>query len=247
MQWKQQEEDYLRILEERCTSLSQDYHKVYFSLQSYQSRLRIPAIVIGSFTGVASFGTSTFPTQYHPMISIIVGIVNVCIAILNTIESYYKLGENINLSSSASVQLRQLANDINKELAIDMNVRETSGINYLRDCYTRYQQITSSAPILKQFSAYKVEPLSNQNSSRRGLFKSVVNLLTSQNASPNASMRTSLDEKGRELRNHLHSIKLYTRKANLYNPAKATTNSGKKNNMNDMHTINIEDIEEDEC
>lgn len=245
MQWTKQEEDYLRILEERCTSLSKDYHKVYFNLQTYQSRLRIPAIVIGSFTGVASFGTSTFPKQYHSMISIIVGIVNVCIAILNTIESYYKLGENINLSSTASIQLRQLANDINKELAIDTNVRETSGINYLRDCYTRYQQITSGAPILKQFSAYKVETLSKNNSSRRGLFKSVVNLLTSQNATPNASMRTSLDEKGRELRNHLQSIKLYTR-SKVPDSAKATTNAGNQHNMDNMHTINIEDIEEDE-
>ncbi len=221
MQWKKEEEDFLKILEQTCISLSRDYHKTYFNLQSTQSKLRIPAIIIGSFTGVASFGTATFPDEHHSTVAIIVGIVNVCIAILSTVESYFKLGENINLTASASVQLRKLANDINKELCIDDTVRETSGINFLRDCYTRYQQILSGAPILRQFKAYKVE--SQSNTQRKGILKNMIEYFTPSNMSQNTSARTSLEET--KLRQQLQQMKFYTRKADAGTSTEAIPSS----------------------
>ena len=154
LEWRKEEVEFLRTLEQTCLSLSKDYHKVFFMLKSSQARLRIPCIVIGSFTGVASFGTSTFPQHYQSLVAIIVGLVNIVIAILSTLETFFKISENIELTASASTQLRKLANDIDKELSIDETVRETSGVNYLRECYTRYQQILSSAPILQHFKAY---------------------------------------------------------------------------------------------
>lgn len=213
MQWTADEVEFLKVLEETSTNLSKDYHNVYFGLQSTQSKLRIPAIVVGSFTGVASFGTSTFPKQYHTTIAIIVGLVNICIAILNTVEAYFKLGENINLAASASVQLRKLANDISKELSVDESVRETSGINFLRECYTRYQQILSGAPILRQYKAYKMERIPPAATERgKGLWKSVINYLTPSNMSTNTTARNSLEEKDTTLRKQLQNIQFYTRK-----------------------------------
>lgn len=245
MQWKKEEEDFLRILEQTCISLSRDYHKVYFNLQSAQSKLRIPAIIIGSFTGVASFGTSTFPKEYHSTIAIIVGIVNVCIAILSTVESYFKLGENINLTASASVQLRKLANDINKELCIDYSVRETSGINFLRDCYTRYQQILSGAPILRQFKAYKVE--AQFNTHKKGIFKNVMEYLTPSSISHNNSARTSIEET--TLRKQLQQIQFYTRKADAETSTETILHSPSnviltKPPTASAHTIEIEDYDD---
>lgn len=243
MQWKKEEEEYLRILEETSICLSKDYHNVYFTLQATQSRLRIPAIVIGSFTGVASFGTSTFPKKYHPIIAIIVGIVNVCIAILNTVESYFKLGENINLAASASLQLRKLANDINRELSVDESVRETSGINYLRDCYTRYQQILSGAPILRKFKAYRVHVPNSP--SKKGFFRNLTlkGYFTPTTSSSNTPARTSVEEN--KLHKQIREIQFYTRKVDAATstdlklptilPTRPTTNT---------HTIEIEEYED---
>lgn len=244
MLWKKEEEEYLRILEQSCINLSRDYHKMYFKLQSTQSKLRIPAIIIGSFTGVASFGTSTFPEEQHSTIAIIVGIVNVCIAILSTIESYFKLGENINLTVSASVQLRKLANDINKELCIDETFRETSGVNFLRDSYTRYQQILSGAPILKQFKAYDVE--SRSNTQKKDILKNMVEFLTPSNLSKNTSARTSLEDT--KVKQQLQQIKFYTRKADVATSTETTPCCPPKQLLTkpptaSAHTIEIEEYE----
>jgi hypothetical protein len=210
--WREEEIEYLKILEETSMRLSRNYHKAHFALKSYQSRFRIPAIVIGSFTGVASFGTSTFPVKYHSTIAITVGIVNIIIAILNTIETFFKIGENINMTATASAQLRILSNDINKELSIDESVRETSGVNYLRDSYTRYQQILSGAPILDQFKAYVVDSDAHHNFNKKnteGILKHIVSYIT-PSASAIVSARTSIDEE--KVRQRLRKVMSNIRK-----------------------------------
>jgi hypothetical protein len=231
MQWQKEEEEYLRMLEDSCINLSKEYHKVYFRLKALQTRLRIPAIVIGSFTGIASFGTNNFPQKFQPNIAIIVGIVNIAIAILNTLETYFKVSENINATTVASTQLRKLANDINKELCLEKETRETSGINYLRDSYTRYQQIILSAPLLQTFKVYQVDQSRFiPTKKKRGFLQHVVDYITPSGPSPIISLRPSLETK---LRNDLEDIQLYT-------------NNTRQNNTNVnvlpiTHTIEIEE------
>jgi sulfur relay (sulfurtransferase) DsrC/TusE family protein len=152
--WREQEEDYLRKLENSCVQLSREYHDIYFSLKTSQNKFKIPAIIIGSFTGVASFGSSNFPSSYQKWISITVGIINVAIAILNTLETFFKLGEELSASRSSSEQLKKLAEDINRELSLELTTRQTSGVIFLRDSYTRYQQILSNAPVLTRYTSY---------------------------------------------------------------------------------------------
>jgi hypothetical protein len=136
--------------------MSREYHDIYFDLKTSQNKYKIPAIIIGSFTGVASFGSSTFPASYQKWVSISVGLINVAIAILSTLESFFKLGEELSASRSSSEQLKKLAEDINRELALDISTRQTSGVIFLRDAYTRYQQIVSNAPLLMKYNSYLV-------------------------------------------------------------------------------------------
>lgn len=154
--WREKEEEYLRKLELSCLQMSREYHDIYFDLKTSQNKYKIPAIIIGSFTGVASFGSSTFPPNYQKWVSISVGLINVAIAILNTLESFFKLGEELSASRSSSEQLKKLAEDINRELALDVSTRQTSGVIFLRDAYTRYQQIVSNAPLLMKYNSYLV-------------------------------------------------------------------------------------------
>lgn len=154
MNWLQQEEEYLSNIKTSSLSLSQSFHKVYFRKKKIQTKLRIPAIIIGSFTGVASFGTSTFPTFMQRWVAVIVGLVNIGIAVLNTVESFFKISEDMTAAKSTSEQLRKLAEDIDRELALPQIDRETSGIIFLRDAYTRYQQILNQAPMLARYISH---------------------------------------------------------------------------------------------
>lgn len=148
--WLPDEEIYLHQIQKSCENLSKLYLAKYRACKSLQTKLKLPAIVIGSFTGIASFGSSSFPPDSQHYVSIGVGIVTMCIAILNTIESYLKVGENTNSAISAATALQQLREDVNKELCLPASDRIDSGIVFLRDIYTRYVQILNQAPVLDE-------------------------------------------------------------------------------------------------
>jgi hypothetical protein len=198
MEWNDEEVEYLRLLESCSRSMARDYHKVHFAMRSLQNKLRIPTIIIGSFTGVASFGTSTFPKEYQSRVSIFVGLINVAIAIFQTIESFFKIGENINLSATASSQFIKLADDICKELALEARNRETSGAHFVRDCHTRYQQILSIAPMLSQFKQYIVDNKNPKQRKSKGMIRQFIDFVSTNNNSPDQSIipsrRVSVDE-----------------------------------------------------
>lgn len=148
MSWLPEEEIYLYSIQNSCEKLSKLYLSNYHTLRAVQAKIKIPIIIVGSFTGITSFGTETFPQYAQKWVSVGVGVVSICIAILNSIESYLKIGESANASINTSSALQQLREDINKELALPIECRQTTGLTTLRDCYTRYQQILSQAPIL---------------------------------------------------------------------------------------------------
>lgn len=148
--WLDEEEIYLRNLSGLCQELSGRYKNYYERYKVVQARFRIPSIVISSVTGLTSFGSSNFPPNYRMWVSISVGIASLSIAILNSIESYMKIGEHMAGSSQASVELHKLKEFIDMELAFPKENRVTQGIIFLRDCYTRYERILEIAPdILK--------------------------------------------------------------------------------------------------
>lgn len=146
--WLPEEEIYLHSIQNSCEGLSKLYLEKYKHCKSLQTKLKLPAIVIGSFTGIASFGTESFPKDYQKFVSISVGIITISIAILNTIESYLKVGENTSSSIATANALQKLREDINKELCIPPSDRVDNGVVFLRDIYTRYVQILNQAPIL---------------------------------------------------------------------------------------------------
>jgi hypothetical protein len=172
--WLTEEEDYLRIIATTSIKLSKCYHSIYFKRKTTQTKLKIPAIIIGSFSGVASFGTTTFPKDTQKWVAIIVGVVNICIATLNTLETFFKIGEDMNSAKATSEQLRKIAEDIEKELCLPEENRATSGIQFLRDTYTRYQQVVSNAPMLLEYISYADKSIPPELSNK---FASVVRQL----------------------------------------------------------------------
>ena len=146
--WMLQEEDYLRHLQLSCTKFSMAYSKLYAALNRKQRYFKIPAIIFGSASGMAAFGTNTFPGVMREYMPVIVGSISVFVAVINSIESYLKVSENMQASLTTHNAFQKLHDDIERELGIHVSNRNGSGINFLRDTYTRYQQIISSAPPL---------------------------------------------------------------------------------------------------
>lgn len=148
--WVDEEEEYLTNLSRLCQDVSGRYKHYYDIYKVIQARFRIPSIVVSSVTGLTSFGSSNFPPAYREWVSIAVGIASLSIAILNSIETYMKIGEHLASASHASIELHKLKEYIDMELTLPRDKRLTQGIIFLRDCYTRYERILEIAPdILK--------------------------------------------------------------------------------------------------
>ena len=161
MSWTQEEEIYLHSIQLSSEELSNTYLNTFRRLRNIQAKIKIPIIIVGSFTGITSFGTDTFPQKAQKWVSIGVGIISIVIAVLNTIESYFKIGENANAAINTTNALQQLREDINKELSLPAIDRQAPGLTFLRDCYTRYQQIISQAPILNDGGVFYVAALAS--------------------------------------------------------------------------------------
>jgi hypothetical protein len=146
MRWYDAEEKYLKMLHDICVELSKEYMTLYTKTHHFQTKLRLPSIVLSSCSGVASFGSAGFNTTVQRYISIGVGVVNVGIAIIQTYESYLKIGDIVSKSLSCSQAFKKLADDIYCEIFIPLEDRNANGITFLRDCFSRYQAILDQAP-----------------------------------------------------------------------------------------------------
>jgi len=160
--WYDKEEKFLKNLCKVCNELSDIYMVLYRASHKTQSRLRLPAIVLSSFSGVASFGTQSFPTDLQKYVSIVVGLINVCIAMIQTYESYIKIADTVSRSLTVSTSLKKLADDIKCELSIPIENRDANGITFLRDCFSRYQAIVYQAPPL-EFDDVNTASVSHKN------------------------------------------------------------------------------------
>lgn len=161
--WLYEEELYLRELSRLCQELSNKYKLYYELYKKRQARFRIPSIIISSVSGLLSFGSTNFPMNSREYVAIMVGIASLCIAILNSIETYMKVGENMAGSAQASIELQKLKEFIDMEISIPIDDRPTQGIIFLRDCYTRYERILDIAPnILKTIRFIKPSYIDNK-------------------------------------------------------------------------------------
>ena len=148
--WLHDEEVYLRDLSSLCEVLSSKFKRYYEIYKKKQARFKIPAIIISSITGLTSLGTSSFPQESQQWIAIGVGATSLFIAILNSIESYMKIGETMSGCLQASMSLQKLKEAIDLELAVPADDRNDPGIVFLRECYSKYEKIIELAPSIIQ-------------------------------------------------------------------------------------------------
>ena len=144
--WLPEEEEYLSKLSRICQIKSIKHRNYYMAYKRKDAKFKIPAIIISAVTGLVSFGTSSYPEDSRELVSIFIGISAVSIAIVNSIESYMKIGEIMAGCLQASISLQKLKEHIDIELLLPPSDRGTQGILFLRDVYSKYEKINELAP-----------------------------------------------------------------------------------------------------
>jgi len=134
--WLPEEEVYLQDISKVCQELSTKFKRYHDLYRERQAKFKIPAIIISSITGIISFGTSNFPPEYSNYVSIGVGVSSLFIALLNAIESYMKIGENMSGCIQASMSFQKLKESIDVELSLPKEDR------------SKYEKIWDLAPTI---------------------------------------------------------------------------------------------------
>jgi hypothetical protein len=145
-EWVDEDEDYLRDLSRISQELAQKFHAYYTFYKKQQARIRIPIITLSSISGLLSFGTTVFPLNAQPFVSIGVGISGMLVALVGSIESFLKIQEIVTGSLAASLNFTKLTEQITVELALPRERRNSPGLVYVRECYGAYEKYWESAP-----------------------------------------------------------------------------------------------------
>jgi len=149
--WKPDQEAYLRDLSRACETLAVRYKQEHDHYSKLEARFQLPAVVISATLGVAAFGNSQFDYNTQRSINITMGVVGLGLGILNSIQSYLKIGTTMSGCLLASANLQKLKENIDLELALPTEDRSHSGLVFLRDAYNNYEKHVDAAPsVLKR-------------------------------------------------------------------------------------------------
>ena len=146
--WVAQEVAYLKCLSKTSEDLSVKLKRTYSRYKKYQARFRIPAIIVSALAGLFSFGNANFPQQYQSLVSVVTGCCSVAIAVLNSIETYMKIGETMSSCMVAAMAFHRLKEHIDCELALPVADRSVDGLRFVRECAQTYERIYQTAPSL---------------------------------------------------------------------------------------------------
>lgn len=147
--WNSAHQEYLTEMRKTCDELVKAHREGFRRMKHKQRWFRLPMIVLGTISGTASFGTSTFPLNSRQYVSIVVGGVSLLVAITQSIESYLKISERMSAHYVAQQSFSKLSEDIYLELSQSTIDRITSGIHFVRQCYERFEKIIEIAPYIK--------------------------------------------------------------------------------------------------
>lgn len=162
--WFREEIALLSQLHLASSHLARVYLKKYRALQRMHYNFRIPSILLASVSGILIFGdekisesgTDRRKSTIRRWLQSAVGIANLIVALMNTIETFLKIGETMERSLQAHVALKRISDDVYCELNMPERDRTTSGAIFMRDVMLRYQQVLDKAPTLSR--TYELGP-----------------------------------------------------------------------------------------
>lgn len=145
-EWAESELTYLRNLSLNAERLAQRFNEIQAQTKAFQNKIRIPVIVLSSVAGIFSFGQSGFGNNMTTPISLSVGVINIGIAIANSVDSLYGLTDIIQKSAKASVEFVKLREKIDMELSLPYEKRSSTAEVFIRDAYNEYLSILEGCP-----------------------------------------------------------------------------------------------------
>ena len=156
VEWSPENE---KILVEWC-DIAQCYkwlnNRAHGKLSKLHAYYTIPAIVLSTITGTASFAQTSLPENYRMFAPMVIGTINIAVGILATVQQYLKISELNEAHRVATIAWDKFARNIRIELAKAPTERPDAGmfLKHNRDEYDRLMETSPSIPedIIKEFT-----------------------------------------------------------------------------------------------
>ena len=155
--WSEENED---ILVEWC-DVAQCYKWLHATAHaSYKSKnawYTIPAIILSTISGTASFAQTSLPTDYQVYSPMVIGGINIFIGILTTVQQYLKIAELNEGHRVSSISWDKYARNIRIELAKTPDERLDAGA-FIKMCRQEFDRLMETSPMIpektvKQFTS----------------------------------------------------------------------------------------------
>lgn len=155
--WSEENEE---IIVEWC-DVAQCYkwlnNRAHIHYSSQHAWYTIPAIILSTISGTASFATSTLPPVAQEYAPVAIGTINIFIGILTTIAQFLKISELNEAHRVSSIAWDKFARNIRIELAKKPEERLEAG-TFLKHCRDEYDRLMETSPsigahVIKEFTA----------------------------------------------------------------------------------------------
>jgi hypothetical protein len=109
----------------------------------------IPAIVLSTISGTASFAQSSLPEAYQLYSPMAIGGINIFIGILTTVQQYLKISELNEAHRVSSIAWDKFARNIRIELAKIPDERMDAG-SFIKLCRQEFDRLMETSPMIHQ-------------------------------------------------------------------------------------------------
>jgi hypothetical protein len=128
-------------------------HQKYSSMNAW---FTIPAIVLSTISGTASFAQTSLPTAYQTYSPMAIGAINIFIGVLTTVHQYLKIAELNEAHRVSSISWDKFARNIRIELAKKPDERMDAG-HFLKLNRQEFDRLMETSPtvnddIIKEFN-----------------------------------------------------------------------------------------------
>jgi hypothetical protein len=126
--------------------LHRESHLVYSKSHAW---FTIPAIVLSTISGTASFAQKNLPLEYQPAAPLVIGTLNIFIGILTTIQQYLKISELNESHRVMYIAWDKYARNIRIELSKAPDERSDAG-SFLKYNRQEFDRLMETSPSIDQ-------------------------------------------------------------------------------------------------
>ena len=182
--WTQDYEDILDKIRINSINLNKSHMKNYFYYKKLGKWFQIPTIILSSFNSVFSVGF-TYTSQEN--ISSVSALISLIVSIINSVQLYLKIEDNMEQENSISKQYYTLSSDIYKILQLNKEHRPENSNEILDNYYNQYIELLNKSNLLNNNSySDKLLILPKEKS----LFKKLTTKKPDDNASASSSINS---------------------------------------------------------